>query len=219
MRREEGYQIASGSSPDPETGIDLSPDEYVLVSAEPDASAARRWHIANRIRRGTGGSKQKILAFLKENVGRVVTTEELAYVAKDKRQYARRTQELRNEDGYAVATRFTGRPELAAGQYILQSIERIAEPHDRHIPETVQKAVYERDRNACKVCGWTTERWSQEDPRILELHHLKHHQHGGENVPRNLIVICSKCHDEVHSGQHVDILNRIDAALCRTYSQ
>lgn len=209
LRVEMGYQIASGASPDPESGIDLKPDQYLLVTATPDKDAARRWHVANRIRRGQGGSQQRILRFLLENVGKVVTTEELAYVAREAREFARRVRELRTEEGYSIATRFTGRPDLSVGQYVLQSKDRVAEPHDRHIPEPVQKKVYERDRNRCRICGWNIAKWSPSDPRILELHHLQHHQDRGPNVERNLIVLCSRCHDEVHTGKHQSTLRKI----------
>lgn len=213
LRVEEGYQIASGASPDPNSGIELKPDQYLLVDPRPDRDAARRWHVANRIRRSTSGSKNRVLRYLLENVGRVVTTEELAYVARNAREYARRVRELRTEDGYAVATRFTGRPDLKIGQYVLQSKDRIAEPHDRRIPQEVEREVYARDNNTCRICGWTIDRWRVEDPRILELHHLKHHRRGGENVAGNLVVVCSRCHDEVHTGKHAHAIGAIAQSL------
>jgi hypothetical protein len=203
LRVEEGYQIATGASPDPETGISLKPDEYLLVAEEPDRDAARRWHVANRIRRMNAGSQARLLTYLKENVGRVVTTEELAYVAKDRTEFGRRVRELRTEDGWSVATRFTGRPDLRSGEYTLQSLERIAEPHDRRIPYDIQRLVYDRDNNTCRLCGWNRDRWTPVDPRILELHHLQHHRDRGPNEPKNLIVICSRCHDKVHAGHLV----------------
>ena len=180
-----------------------------MVSDKPDPDAARRWHVINRIRRSGESTRDRILQFLMENIGKIVTTEELAYVAEDAREFARRVRELRTEQGYSIATRFTGRPDLRVGQYILQNKERVAEPHDRHIPNDVQKYVYERDKNKCKICGWTQENWSENDPRILELHHLKEHKKGGANVEKNLMAICSKCHDEVHSGKHIKILSKI----------
>jgi hypothetical protein len=201
LRKEKGYQIASGASPDLESGIDLKPNQYLLVSITRDTDAAERWHVANRIRKDPSGSKQRVLMFLQENVGRIVTTEELAYVARDAKEYARRTRELRTEDGYAVATRFTGRPDLNVGQYVLESSDRVAEPHDRKIPEKIQKIVYERDSHGCRLCGWDREKWTKENPRILELHHIENHVDGGQNVASNLIVLCSRCHDEVHAGR------------------
>ncbi|MCA9013218.1 MAG: HNH endonuclease [Planctomycetaceae bacterium] len=201
LRVERGFRILSGASPDEESGVVLKHDQYVLISEHVDSDLARRWHVANRIRKGTGGAKAKILQFLKENVGKVVTTEELAYVSGDKSEFGRRTRELRTEEGYAVATRFTGRPDLNAGEYVLLSIERVAEPHDRHIPSDVQRAVYERDNSTCQHCGWNMSMWSVADPRILELHHVTAHAKRGANDLENLIVLCSYCHDEVHAGR------------------
>ena len=200
LRVEDGYRILSGASPDMFTGVDLQPDQYLLTDEEPDHTSARRWLIANRIRRQSGGSVARVLAFLQANVEQIVTTEELAYVAKA-REFARRTRELRTEQGYAVATRFTGRPDLGAGQYVLQSMERIAEPHDRNIPEAVQRTVYQRDRNECRACGWTQDDWNSDDPRILELHHRRVHADRGPNTKENLCVLCSRCHDDVHAGR------------------
>ena len=124
-------------------------------------------------------------------------------------RFSRRTRELHTEDGYSIATRFTGRPDLKVGQYVLQSKERVAQPHDRRIPEAVQRAVYERDNNTCRVCSWNLDRWSNDDPRMLELHHLQHHEDRGANIESNLIVICSKCHDEVHAGKHSPLLRKM----------
>lgn len=213
LRVEHGYAIASGASPDPESGIDLQPAQYLLLRADPDADAARRWHVANRIRRGAGGSQKRILQFLCENVGQPVTTEELAYVARDAREFGRRTRELRTEHGYSVATHFTGRPDLGQGQYVLESLERRSEAHDRHVPESVQRIVYARDNNSCRICGWDRNRWSRDNPRFLELHHLEHHQHGGPNEEANLAVLCSKCHDEVHAGEHEESIELIRQSL------
>ena len=201
LRKEKGYQIATGDSPDPEAGIDLKRDQYMLVSETPDTEAAQRWRVANEIRKRKDlGSRDRIREYLLANVGHVVTTEELAYVAQ-KREFARRTRELRTEQGYAIATRFTGRPDLAVGQYVLESKDRIAEPHDRNIPEPVQKAVYERDMHTCRMCGWNRDKWRREAPRILELHHVEEHAAGGHNTPENLVVLCSRCHDEIHAGR------------------
>jgi len=200
LRVQDGYKILTGYSNDPEAGIKLRPSEYLLLEPDPDVTAARRWHIANRIRRERGGSKRRVLRYLLENVGQVVTTEEMAYVAKA-REFGRRIRELRTEEGYAIATRFTGRPDLKMGEYVLENAERIAEPHDRKIPFDVQKEVYEKANNTCQLCGWNREKWTRDDPRILELHHVEEHVEGGPNIPENLVVLCGRCHDDVHAGR------------------
>jgi len=201
LRVQDGYKILTGHSNDPEIGINLGPADYFLLDPKPDLTAARRWHIANRIRREKkGGSKLRILHYLLENVGEIVNSEELRYVAKAS-EFGRRTRQLRTEDGYAIATQFTGRPDLKMGEYILESVERIVDPHDRNIPFDIQKLVFQRADNSCQLCGWNRLRWSKKDPRILELHHLREHVKGGKNDASNLIVLCSKCHDQVHAGK------------------
>lgn len=158
-------------------------------------------HVAIRILRRESAGQQRVRAYFIENVGRVVTTEELAYVARSARQYPRRVRELRTEHGYMIATRFTSRPDLRMGQYVLETLDRLSEPHDRHIPDSVQREVYARDNNTCVCCGWNRDRWTREDPRILELHHLDEHVGGGANTQENLVVVCSRCHDDVHADR------------------
>jgi hypothetical protein len=201
LRVQDGYKIITGSSVEKFGTKRLKPSEYLLLSAEPDHTAARRWQLINRIRREKeGGAKSRILKFLRANVGQVVTSEELWYVARSK-EFGRRTRELRTEEGYQIATRFTGRPDLHMAEYVLESLERIAEPHDRKIPYDIQKAVYERDANTCRLCGWNRGRWRSDDPRILELHHIEEHASGGKNELENLLILCSTCHDEIHAGR------------------
>ncbi len=202
LRVQEGYAIISGPKDDEESGLRLQRNQYMLLRAEPDITAARRWHIANRIRKEPGGGQGRILRYLQANVGQIVTTEEIDYVAKIA-DYARRIRELRTEEGYAVATHYTGRPDLRPGEYVLETTERVAEPHDRHIPNEVQREVYERDDNACRICGWNRAMWTREDPRFLELHHVEHHAQRGPNTRENLIVACNRCHDDIHAGRVV----------------
>lgn len=212
LRVEHGYLILTGARLHGEE-ISLRPNQYFLIDAQPDPDAARRWHVANRIRRLSVGARERVLRYLLENVGKPVTTEELAYVARGAKEYARRVRELRTEEGFPIATCLTGRPDLKPGQYVLLSADRVAQEHDRHIPESEQRKVYARDGNACRICGWRIEQWREEDPRVLELHHLTPHARGGENAAKNLVVLCSRCHDEVHQGKRNEVLQRLRRAI------
>ena len=51
---------------------------------------------------------------------------------------------------------------------------------------------------SARQCGWSHDEWNPSDPRHLELHHIKHHVKGGENVEGNLKTLCTVCHDKVH---------------------
>lgn len=178
----------------------MKPSQYVLLNEEQDREAALRWNTANTIRKERGFVRDKILKFLRANVGRGVTGEELRYVAGNKTEWARRVRELRTEFGWPVASKSTGRPDLGIGVYVLQA-DRQSPEHDRHIPDDVRREVLRRDGYRCNDCHWSHDEWNPSDFRHLELHHVKPHVKGGENVKGNLKTLCTVCHDKLHKKQ------------------
>lgn len=186
-------------------GIDpstIKPDQYVLMSVIQDREAALRWNQLNEIRKKRVGVKEKIIEYLRKNVGAQVTGEELSYLAGDTKEWARRIRELRTEDGWPIVTKNTGRSDLPVGVYVLEE-DRQAYEHDRCIPDPVRVAVLERDHFTCVNCGWNRSKLTKDDPRkMLELHHVKHHSDGGDNTVENLITLCNVCHDTVHRTEH-----------------
>lgn len=208
LRKEYGWAIASGVTlremfDENEVSLaqvnfrELKPEEYILLNSEQDREAALRWRIANDIRKKNLGVRQKILEFFRENVRRAVTGEELRYVANNRTEWARRVRELRTEQGWPIATRNTGRPDLAIGVYILEQ-DRQSPSHDRSIPDIVRRAVLVRDNYRCTQCGWTHRQWNPSDPRHLEIHHIRPHVKGGVNKEENLSTLCTICHDAIH---------------------
>ncbi len=181
----------------------INPDQYVLVRDEQDRHAAYRWNVLNEVRRKKVSVTDKIIEYFRRNVGEQITGEELKYLAKDKKEWARRVRELRTEQGWPIATKNSGREDLAIGVYVLEE-DRQAEAHDRHIPDPVRVAVLQRDGFKCVRCGWHRSMLSPDDPRkILELHHVTHHKDKGENTVENLITLCNVHHDEEHRhGKH-----------------
>jgi hypothetical protein len=200
-----GWLVASGVSIREMADSDISedfppmkPDDYILLDERKDRDAAHRWHLANSIRKRKDLSiRDKIITFLRENVGRPVTSEELRYVANNKSEWGRRVRELRTELGWPIATQTTGRPDLSVGFYVLLA-DRQSHVHDRHIPDPLRRKVLRRDSYKCRNCGWSHEDWNASDPRHLELHHVRPHVEGGENIEENLITLCHVCHDQVH---------------------
>jgi hypothetical protein len=203
-----GWFIASGmtarqmaeESEFPHSTIDVTtmgPSDYILLSSMQDRDAAHRWNLANEIRRENIAVRDKILKYLRKNVGQKVTGEELKYLAKDRSEWARRVRELRTEYGWPVVTQNTGRPDLEVGVYLLEA-DRQSPEHDRLIPDPVKRKVLRRDNYKCTACKWSHEGWNRSDPRHLELHHKKPHVEGGENTESNLITVCTVCHDEIH---------------------
>jgi len=176
----------------------MRPDQYALLSDVRDVEAADRWHLANDIRKSSGGVGKKVLEYLKVNVGKIIPAEELRYVANGKGDWQRRTRELRTEKGWKVITNLTGEVQMPPGSYMLADLEQEPE-HDRIISNSVRVEVLDRDRFACRKCGWKREDRGESDPRkFLELHHIEHHAEGGENTAENIITLCNVHHDEVH---------------------
>lgn len=184
-------------------GIDPSkvkPDQYILMRADQDRQAAHRWNVLNEIRKKKGSVTDKLLEYFRKNVGQEISGEELKYLAKDKKEWARRVRELRTEQGWPIVTKNSGRDDLAVGVYVLEE-DRQAFEHDRSIPDSIRVAVLQRDSFKCVEpnCGWHRAMLSPDDPRkMLELHHIQHHRHRGENTIDNLVTLCNVHHDERH---------------------
>lgn len=177
----------------------LGPKDYVLLDTSQDRESAFRWNVANEIRKASGGAKERILQYFLNNVGEQITGEELRYVAKSS-EWARRTRELRTEEGWPISTKMSGNPNLAPGVYVLEKA-RQAPAHDRKISESVRRTVLRRDEYRCTRCDWSYSEWNPSDPRFLELHHLVHHAKGGANDAKNLKTLCNVCHDELHRNE------------------
>ena len=58
------------------------------------------------------------------------------------------------------------------------------------------------------------EQWIPEDARILELHHLQAHAQRGANTAENLILLCSRCHDDVHARSLDEVRNATGRVVC-----
>lgn len=194
MADEEGFPIK---------GVDvdeMGPDDYMLLDTAVDRESAHRWHTANVIRRKNLSVRDKLLEFLRSNVEKRVTSEELRYVAGDKTEWARRVRELRTEYGWPIVTQNTGLKDLGVGVYMLEA-DRQSPKHDRQIPDPLRRAVLRRDDYKCQRCGWTHDMWNRSDPRHLELHHIKPHSKYGETTEENLKTLCTVCHDLIHKQE------------------
>ncbi len=178
--------------------LSVKPDQYILMRPDQDRNAAHRWNVLNEIRKKRISVKDKIIDYFRKNVREQITGEELKYLAKDKKEWARRVRELRTEEGWPIVTKNSGRVDLPVGVYVLED-DRQAYEHDRQIPDTVRVEVLRRDGFRCVECGWNRSMLSPDDPRkMLELHHIRHHKDLGANSPDNLVTLCNVHHDAKH---------------------
>lgn len=192
LKVEAGYDIISGMKSD-----DMRPEQYVLRKVVPDNAKARIWKIKNEVRRMAGSSEGRVLEFLKRNVGRIVESDDLHYVAR-KKDYDRRVRALRSEKGWPIRTRHTGDKSLKPKQYRLESLKQMPE-HDRKIKPEVYDAVLARDEMKCVKCGWNSETKNPSTKaQVLQVHHKQLHSRGGSNNEGNLVTLCNVHHVYVH---------------------
>ena len=59
---------------------------------------------------------------------------------------------------------------------------------ERSVQSSWNSAVF---RKSCEICGCTL-------ASELEVHHIEHREDGGNNAPRNLAVVCKRCHHKHH---------------------
>ena len=194
-----GWAIASGvtikeiledeAEEVPDELKDMTPSEYVLLNTEQDREAALRWNAANTIRKQRGSVREKILKFLRENVGRGVTSEELRYVAGDKTEWARRVRELRTEFGWQWRP-IDRATDLGIG--VISAGRSAKAPntigHSRRCGERCCGAM---GIGAVHVVGRI--RWNPSDPRHLELHHVGTTPEAVKH--QESTTLCTVCHD------------------------
>jgi biotin operon repressor len=160
---------------------------YELLSEVPDEEAAARWRQANRIRRQPGDARDRIAELFRANVGKVVTLEELHYVARIK-EVPRRIRELRDEYGMRISSRHV-RPDLRPDEYLLETLE-VLPANERQVKPAVWEAVLARDGHRCVRCGTRP----GHQGRWLEVDHIIEKLDGGTDTVENLQTLCNVCH-------------------------
>ena len=137
-------------------------------------------------------ARDKIRVFFKRNVGKVVTTKQVARVAGIS-EYARRIRELRDDEGMRVLSH-NDRHDLRPGEYILESLEQ-APRFSHKIDKTMRARILERNGLTCGMCGATA---GDPDPynrgRTIRLH-VDHVNPDGPTVDDNLRTLCNNCNE------------------------
>ncbi|MBA2740505.1 MAG: HNH endonuclease [Actinobacteria bacterium] len=192
LRVEHGYEIT-------EVGDGI----YRMERAEPDEERARRWQLANKIRRSAGSATERIEAFLEASKGEVVTRDHIDYVA-NIREGIRRVRELRDEHGWPINS-YIDEPALRPGEYRLVSSDPSdrRDPRQRLYPEGLRERVFARDNYTCTKCGRNRERAlaAGDTHFYLEIHHKHAVAEELDALPpdelnreENLVTLCHRDH-------------------------
>lgn len=141
------------------------------------------------------GAKAKLRAYLLDNLGRVVTADELWSVAGTS-EWARYVRELRDRDGFDILTH-SARPDLKPGEYVLASL--ISRPvFAPSISKEAQAYVLEHDEFTCQSCGAVAGEPDPFDPTKKMRLHIEYavdKSEGGSDDPENLRALCSACYE------------------------
>lgn len=149
-----------------------------------------------RERRG-GGAKAKLRSFFLDNLGVVLSSEQLREVADGSSEWARRVRELRNEEGYQILTH-NDRSHLKPGEYLLET-EKLQPAFARDISKETRAYVLDRNGFTCQMCGAVAGETHPNDPagRKTRLHigHILDKSKGGTDDRSNLRALCSVCNE------------------------
>lgn len=142
------------------------------------------------------GSKQLILAFFLNNIGKVLESKEIQAASSGASEWARRVRELRNEEGYQILSH-KDRADLRPNQYLLETTHRIPS-FKRDISKETRARVLERNGYTCQMCGAAA---GDPDPFDgnrtirLDMGHILDKSKGGDDSPQNLRAVCTNCNE------------------------
>lgn len=145
---------------------------------------------------GKPGSKQLILEFFLQNIGKVLESKDIQKASGGAVEWARRVRELRNEDGYQILSH-KDRASLKPNQYLMETIERVP-AFTRGISKETRAWVLERNGYTCQMCGVAAgdpDQFGGNRTVRLTIGHIIDKSKGGEDTPHNLRAVCTNCNE------------------------
>lgn len=142
------------------------------------------------------GARAKLRQYFLENLGRILSAEELRVAAGGISEWARRIRELRTEEGFMILTH-NDRSELKPGQYLLEN-PKPQPAFERGISKETRALVLDRNGFTCQMCGAVAgEPHPYDTARKTRLHigHIVDKSQGGNDSPSNLRALCSVCNE------------------------
>jgi hypothetical protein len=74
--------------------------------------------------------------------------------------------------------------------------ERVAVDERRR--RDAYRVVDVRDGRRCRVCRASVTPGAVDGRQRAEHHHLEYRSRGGQHESRNVVLLCARCHDEIH---------------------
>jgi hypothetical protein len=142
------------------------------------------------------GSKQLILEFFLNNIGRVLESRDIQEASGGASEWARRVRELRNEEGYQILSH-KDRSNLKPNQYLLETTKRLP-AFARNISKETRAWVLERNGYTCQMCGVAAGDIDPLSPTRtirLTMGHIIDKSKGGDDSAQNLRAICTNCNE------------------------
>jgi hypothetical protein len=144
----------------------------------------------------TLGSKQLILEFFLQNIGKVLESRDIQQASGGAVEWARRVRELRNEDGYQILSH-KDRANLKPNQYLMETDKRVP-AFARGISKETRAWVLERNGYTCQMCGVAAgdpDPFGSNRTVRLTMGHIKDKSKGGDDTPQNLRAVCTNCNE------------------------
>jgi HNH endonuclease len=148
------------------------------------------------VRSGSQGARAKLRSHFLDNLGKVMSSDELRTVSGEISEWARRIRELRDEEGFQILTH-NDRSDLKPGQYLLVSAKPVP-AFARAISKETRALVLDRNGFTCQQCGAVAgESHPYDAGRKTRLHigHIVDKSMGGSDEAGNLRAICSVCNE------------------------
>lgn len=147
------------------------------------------------------GSKQRILEFFLNNLGRIIDSKELQEASGWKAEWGRRVRELRDEQGYQILSH-KDRADLKPGQYLMETAKR-RPAFERGISKETRAFVLERNGYTCQMCGVAAgdiDPYHQNRTVRLTMGHIKDKSKGGGDSAENLRALCTTCNEGLQNA-------------------
>lgn len=135
-------------------------------------------------------ARKRIREFFEANLGRVITTHQIAEIA-GIRDYPRRIRELRDLDGLQIKSH-NDRPDLRPGEYILETLD-LTPAFEHGISARTRTEVLARNGFTCQWCGRGPGDADPINPNRKIRLHIDHIDPDGGNDKNNLRALCSAC--------------------------